>query len=125
MPTVTATRRECAGANGNAASGRLETLSQKRTTPKACPNVYVVVKRPSGETFGIPWILLRPGMPTTPRSSRSSLLLDGMYPPRMRPVILTVLPHGVRFGVTRVSSILAGVTTVADPVAGSTVGEPA
>ena len=55
---------------------------------------------PSGETFGIPWILLKPGMPTIPRSSRSSLLLAGMYPPSTRPVILTVPPHGVRSGVT-------------------------
>ena len=63
-------------------------------------------------------------MPTTPRSSRSSLLLAGMYPPTTRPVILTLLPHGVRSGVTLVSSILAGVITVADPEAGSTVSEP-
>src|ERR1700733_4493472 len=64
-------------------------------------------------------------MPTIPRSSRSSLLLAGMYPPSTRPVILTVLPHGVRAGVTLVSTILAGVITVADPVAGRIVGEPA
>ncbi len=87
--------------------------------------MYVVVNAPSGATFGIPWILLRPGMPTIPRSSRSSLLLAGMYPPSTRPLILTVRPHGVRSGVTLVSTILAGVITVADPVAGRIVGEPA
>ena len=64
-------------------------------------------------------------MPTIPRSKRSSLLLAGMYPPRTRPVILTVLPHGVRSGVTRVILIFAGVITVAYPFAGRIVGEPA
>ena len=83
-----------------------------------------MVNVPSGDTFGIPWILLKPGMPTIPRSSRSNLLLDGMYPPNTRPVIVTLLPHGVRSGVTLVSTILAGVITVADPVAGRIVGEP-
>jgi len=82
------------------------------------------VNVPSGDTFGIPWILLKPGMPTMPRSSRSSLLLAGIYPPSTRPVTLTVLPHGVLSGVTLLITIFAGVTTVADPVAGRIVGDP-
>ena len=40
-------------------------------------------------------------------SSRSSLLLAGMYPPSTRPAIRIVLFQGVRRGITLVSSTLA------------------